>query len=138
MTLQTDPICGRIHPIFGLLMDGNDLNDEYDLKKDPYKPTTQLCTPKQSSSPKRELLDARYDPSKLKFHGKLEIKKELSYYGLHVFFVMPTSDGTMKNLILNYYLFELDDIIKEYGSRHIKPYPVLEDNISETQDSIQA
>ena len=72
MTLQTDPICGRIHPIFGLLMDGNDLNDEYDLKKDPYKPTTQLCTPKQSSSPKRELLDARYDPSKLKFHGKLE------------------------------------------------------------------
>ena len=108
------------------------------FKKYPYTLTTHIRTPKLSSSSERSLMDERSDPSKLKFHGKLGMKKELSYYGLHVFFVIPTSDGTMKNLILNYYLFELDDIIKEYGSRHIKPYPVLEDNISETPDSIQA
>ena len=45
MTMQTDPICGGSHLIFGLFMGGSDLNAEYDLKtKSPYKITTQLCT----------------------------------------------------------------------------------------------
>ena len=94
-------------------------------------------------------MDARSDPSKLKFHGKLEtpddcvtkydkeefiraVKKKVIYYGLQTFFATPTDDGTVKNIILNYYLFELDDIIKEYESRLIKPDPVLKDDHRET------
>ena len=38
---------------------------------------------------------------------------------------MPTDDGTMKNIVLNYCLFELDDIIKEYQSYFISNYLVL-------------
>ena len=45
---------------------------------------------------------------------------------------MPTADGTMKNLIPNYHLFELDEIIKEYELRLIKTNPVLKDNHCET------
>ena len=72
MTLKTAPICGGIHPIFGLLLDKSDLNDGYDLKKKlPYKLITQLLTLKQSSSSERALMDARSDPPKLKFHGEL-------------------------------------------------------------------
>ena len=40
----------------------------------------------------------------------------------------------MKNLILNYHIFELDDIIKEYKSRLINPSTVLEDNHSENKE----
>ena len=100
-------------------------------------------------------MDARSDPSKLKFHGKLEttvdcfteydkedllidIKEKLAYYSLHTFFDMPTAAGKMKNLILNYHLSVLDEIIKEYESRLINPDPVLEANHCETKDSIQA
>ena len=63
MTLQTDPIGGGIHPIFGLFMGGSDLNGEYDLKrKFPYKLATQLLTTKQSSLSERPIMDARSDP----------------------------------------------------------------------------
>ena len=75
-------------------------------------------------------MDARSDPSKIMFHGKLEtpvdrvteyekeefiqsIKEKVSHYGLQTFFAMPTADGTSKKIILNYHIFKLDDIIKE-------------------------
>ena len=64
MTLQTDPIHGRIHPIFGFFMGGSDLNDDYDTKKSLYKLTTQLCNPEQSISPEITLMDARSDTPK--------------------------------------------------------------------------
>ena len=51
---------------------------------------------------------------------------------------MLTSDRTMKNIILDFHLFELDEIIKEYEPRLINTNPVLEDNNNETQESIQA
>ena len=50
---------------------------------------------------------------------------------------MPNSDGTMKNIVLNYRIFKLYDIIKEYESRLTKPNPVLEENYRETQESSQ-
>ena len=76
-------------------------------------------------------MDARSDPPKLKFHGELgtsddcvaqydkkefiqAVKEQVAYYGLWKLFSMPTAGGTMKNLILDYHIFELDDIIKEY------------------------
>ena len=34
--------------MFGLIMGGSDLNDDYEIKKCPQKVTTQLRTPKQS------------------------------------------------------------------------------------------
>ena len=48
------------------------------------------------------------------------------------------ADGIMMSIILNYHLFELYDIIKEYESSLIKTKPILEDNNCETQESIQA
>ena len=59
-------------------------------------------------------------------------------YGLQKFFFVPNADRTMKNIILNYHIFKLDDIIKEYESHLIKPDPVIECNDRETQESIQA
>ena len=105
-------------------MVGSCLNDEYDIKtKPPYKLTTQLRTPKQSSSSEIDLMDTRSYPYRLKFHGKLEtpadcvtkydkeefiqsVKEQVLYYGLQVFFAIPNADITMENLILNYRLFE--------------------------------
>ena len=72
MTLKTAPIHGGIHLIFGLFMGDSDLNDKYDLKQSPYKLTTQLCTPKKSTSSERSLMDSKSDTSKLKCHGKLD------------------------------------------------------------------
>ena len=73
MTLQTAPICGGIHLIFGFFVGGSDLNDGYYLKtKSPYKLPTRLNTPKQSSSSWKSLINAGLDLPKLKFHGKLE------------------------------------------------------------------
>ena len=46
---------------------------------------------------------------------------------------MPTSDRMMKNIILYSRLFELDNIIKEYESRLIKPDPVIKDDHRETK-----
>ena len=51
---------------------------------------------------------------------------------------MPTADGTTKNIVLNSHLFELDAIIKEYELWLVKTNTVLEDDNSETQESIQA
>ena len=51
---------------------------------------------------------------------------------------MPTADRTMNNLILDFYLVDLDDVIKEYESRLISPDPVLEDDNCENPGSIQA
>ena len=51
---------------------------------------------------------------------------------------MPSTDITMHNLIQNYHLFKLDDIIKENESCLIKPDTVLEDDHCETQESTQA
>ena len=73
MTLQTDPICGGIYPIFGLFVGGSDINHDYDIKKkSPYELATQLRTPKQSILSKISLMDARSDPSKMKLYGKLD------------------------------------------------------------------
>ena len=58
----------------------------------------------------------------------ISVNKQMSYYGLQTFFDMHTDDRTMKSLILNSRLFDLDDIIKEYESLLIKLNPVLEDN----------
>ena len=130
MTPKTDPISVGIHPIFGLFVGGSDINDEYDLKiKSPYKQTNQLYTPKQSSSSERALMNARFDPSKFKFHGKLEtpadcavgndkeeflqaVKEQFSHYSLQELFSVTTYDVNMKNIVLNSCLFELDTIIK--------------------------
>ena len=93
-------------------------------------------------------MDARSDPSKRKFHGKLDtpayyfteydkeefiqdIKGKVSYCGLEMFFTMPDADGMMINHILNSHLFKFDDIIKEYESRLIKPNPVLKEDSGE-------
>ena len=74
-------------------------------------------------------MDARSDPSKLKFHGKLEtpdycfskydkeeflqsVKEQVPYYGLKKFFVVHTAGGTINNLIMYSCLFELYDILK--------------------------
>ena len=51
----------------------SDINDECDIKtKSPYKLTTQILTPKQSSSYERAIMDVRSDLSKIKFHRKFE------------------------------------------------------------------
>ena len=90
-------------------------------------------------------MDASYDPSKLKFIGKLEtptdgvteyekegflqaVKENILYYCLWTFFVMSNSDGTMKHMVLNSTSFTLDSIIKEYKTRLNKPDTFLEDN----------
>ena len=72
MTLETDPIRGGIHTIFGLFTGDIVLNYGYNIKKSPYKLTTQLFTPKKASPPKRSLVYVRSDSSKMKFHRKLE------------------------------------------------------------------
>ena len=50
---------------------------------------------------------------------------------------MHNADRTMKNIVLNYHLFQLDTIINEYESRLINPDTVLKENNHETQESIQ-
>ena len=46
--------------------------------KSPHKLTTQLCNPKQSRSSERSLVGVRYDPPKLKIHGKLDTPADFS------------------------------------------------------------
>ena len=150
---QTTPIRGGLHPIYGLLfMGGSDLNSEYALKSpNPYKLTTQLRNAKQSSQSEQSLMNARTNASKIKFHGKLEtspdcateydkeefltcLKEQVSYYyGLQIFFAMPTSDGTMYNLLSFSHLFELQNVIEEYESRIVQHDPVLEANGDENK-----
>ena len=50
---------------------------------------------------------------------------------------MPNADRTLRNIILDYHLFKLDDIIKSYESRLVNPDPVLEDNNRETKEPIK-
>ena len=99
-------------------------------------------------------MDASSYPYKLKLHDKLDtpdecvteynkeaflqyLREQVSYYVLQMFFFIPTSDKTMNNLALNYYLFEIDTIINKYESRLINPDTVLKENNHETQESIQ-
>ena len=73
----------------------------------------------------------RYDPSKLKFNGKLDtpagyvtkydkeeflqaVKEKVSYYGLQKYLDVPTANVTMNNLVLYYCFFKLDAVIKSY------------------------
>ena len=96
-------------------------------------------------------MDVSSDLSKLIFHQKLEtpsdcvtkynkqeclkaIKKQVAYCDLQMFFTVPTTDGTMKNLILNFHILDLDDITKECESCLINPDTVLDDNHCETQE----
>ena len=47
---------------------------------------------------------------------------------------MNNFEVTMKNIVLNYHLFELDLTIKEYESHLVNPDPVIEENNRETQE----
>eukprot|EP00979_Chaetoceros_neogracilis_P007259 scaffold1521_cov271-Chaetoceros_neogracile.AAC.67 len=122
----------------------------------PYKLTTQLRNAKQSSQSEHSLMDARTDSFKIKFHGKLEttpdctteydkeefltaLKEQVNYYGLHNFFAMPATDGTMHNLLSSSHLFELEDVLTEYNSRVIQNDPVVDAvSLIETDVSIAA
>ena len=65
---------GGVHPIYGLFMGVNELNDYYTLKStDPYKLTKQLCNAKQSSQYEMILMTDRSNVNGITFHGNLKI-----------------------------------------------------------------
>ena len=67
------PKRGGLHPIYGLFMGGSELTNNYTLKSTtPYKLTTQLRNPKQSSSSERILVSARQRAISVTFKGNLE------------------------------------------------------------------
>ena len=94
------PKRGGMHPIYGLFMGGSDLTNHYTLKSStPYRLTTQLRNPKQSSSSERILISARQNTSSITFKGNLDtsanctnehdkegfitaLEEQISFYGL--------------------------------------------------------
>ena len=56
--------------------------------------------------------------------------------GCRTFFAMPTSDGTMYNLLSFSHLFELQNVIEEYGSCVMQHDPVLDADGEETEISV--
>ena len=62
-----------IHPIYGMFMWGSELTIDYTLKsKTPYRLTTQLRNPKQSSSAERIEISARKNVFSITSKGNLD------------------------------------------------------------------
>ena len=72
--MMTTLIRGEYHPIYGMLMGGSDLADDYTLKSSmPYKFTTQPHNPKQSSASEARLITRCNDVTAVLFKGNSEI-----------------------------------------------------------------
>ena len=70
---MTTPIRGRNHPIYGIFMCGRDLADDYTLKSSmPYKFTTQLRNPKQSSASEARLMTRCNDVKTIPFKRPIQ------------------------------------------------------------------
>ena len=153
---MTTPIRGGNHPIYGIFMGGGDLADDYTLKSSmPYKFTTQLRNPKQSSTSEARLMTQRNDVTAISFKGNLEIstpttteynkeefvtalKEQVSHYGLNLLFSMSDSAGKAHELTENSHLFNIDSVIAEHELRLVMPPQVFSvlDSTVETQNSI--
>ena len=88
--------------MYGIFVGGSDLANDHTLKSSmPYKFTTQLRNPKQSSSSEARLMTWRNDVTEILFKENLEIstptiteynkeefvtalKEQVSYYGLNL------------------------------------------------------
>ena len=114
---------------------------------------------KQAGIGERDLMNARDDLSVRNFNGKLEVsestsktemdkedlsealKDKVAFYGLHNFFYLPSTDGTMLLLLTDSYAFSLKEVTTEFESRLIEPALVSVTTNStevETRDLIQA
>ena len=137
------PKRGGTHPTFGIYLGGSGIDSDYNLLKSPsYKFTAQLRNMKQAGIGERALMNARDDSSVRKFNGKLEVsdstsktemdkedffetlKDKVAFYGLHNFFYLPSTDGTMLLLLTDSYAFSLKEVTTEFESRLIEPAPV--------------
>ena len=115
------------------------LTYDYTLKSTtPYKLTTQLRNPKQSSSSERILISARQSAASVTFKGNLEtpsnctneydkegfitaLEEQVAFYGLQNLFSIPGSNGTMHSLVQDCHLFDLKGVISEFNSRMKSP-----------------
>ena len=153
-TPPTAPKRGGIHSIYGIYAGGAPLNDAYALTTThSFHHVSQVRNHKQANTNESSLLSALEDSRKLKFNGNLDltactdsefdkegfiraVKEKVKFYGLHTFFYLPDTAGTMKALLDSPHDFTFDEVTDEYKRRLTEPHPVLDTGGSETPESV--
>ena len=150
------PRRGGTHPIFGVFVGGDRLNEQYELASPfSYASTSQVRSVRSLSIAETALHTQRADNSSLKFNGKLEVTNEnqssltelnmeeflrsvgetVERFGLQSFFYLKDASKKMKYLPEEPHSFTLEQVLTEHTSRLVEPIALDDASGSETAES---
>ena len=153
MAAISPPRRGGDHPIYGIFLGGNELDNDYKLLGSRhYKFTGQRRGPKVVNSIEQTLHSLSNSKDSEKFTGKLEttpsantneidkerfiklLRKRVRLHGQQSFYAMTYGQAVVP-LFDNYHKFTVEEVIEQHKDRCEEPSPDFDANGVETKDS---